>query len=45
MALWPLSDRPFGDAIAWATLEMMKNAAEIGYARFLYGVRAEALAR
>lgn len=37
---WPFQDRPFGDVLAWANLELMKNAAEIGYARFLYGVRA-----
>jgi hypothetical protein len=37
---WPLQDRPFGDVIAWANIELMKNAAEIGYARFLYAVRA-----
>lgn len=36
---WPLTDRPFGDIIAWANVELMKNAAEIGYARFLYAVR------
>jgi hypothetical protein len=36
---WPLTDRPFGDIVAWANLELMKNAAEIGYARFLYAVR------
>jgi len=37
---WPFQDRPFGDAVAWATVELTKNAAEIGYARFLYAVRA-----
>jgi hypothetical protein len=36
---WPIQDRPFGDVVAWASLELMKNAAEIGYTRFLYGVR------
>jgi DinB superfamily len=36
---WPFQDRPFGDVVAWATLELTKNAAEIGYARFLYAVR------
>jgi hypothetical protein len=36
---WPIQDRPFGDVVAWASLELMKNAAEIGYARFLYAVR------
>jgi hypothetical protein len=36
---WPLEGRPFGDIVAWVNLELMKNAAEIGYARFLYAVR------
>jgi hypothetical protein len=36
---WPYQDRPFGDVVAWATLELTKNAAEIGYARFLFAVR------
>jgi hypothetical protein len=34
---WPFRDRPFGDVIAWLNVELTKNAAEIGYARFLYG--------
>jgi hypothetical protein len=33
---WPFQDRPFGDVIGWVTVELTKNAAEIGYARFLY---------
>jgi hypothetical protein len=37
---WPFRDRPFGDVIAWVNVELTKNAAEIGYARFLYAVRA-----
>jgi hypothetical protein len=37
---WPFKDRPFGDVVAWANVELTKNAAEIGYARFLYAVRA-----
>ena len=37
---WPLQGRPFGDVVAWANVELTKNAAEIGYARFLYAVRA-----
>jgi hypothetical protein len=37
---WPMQDRPFGDVIAWVNIELMKNAAEIGYARFLYAVRS-----
>ncbi|HNP36210.1 MAG TPA: DinB family protein [Woeseiaceae bacterium] len=36
---WPFKDRPFGDVVAWVNLELTKNAAEIGYARFLYAVR------
>jgi DinB superfamily len=35
---WPFRDRPFGDVIAWVNVELTKNAAEIGYARFLYAV-------
>ena len=37
---WPFTDRPFGDVVAWVNLELMKNAAEIGYARFLHAVSA-----
>lgn len=33
---WPFRERPFGDVVAWVNIELMKNAAEIGYARFLY---------
>jgi hypothetical protein len=36
---WPFRDRPFADVVAWVNLELTKNAAEIGYARFLYAVR------
>ena len=36
---WPFRDRPFGDVVAWVNLELTKNAAEIGYVRFLYSVR------
>lgn len=36
---WPFQDRPFGDVIAWANVELTKNAAEIGFARFLHAVR------
>jgi hypothetical protein len=32
---WPFRDRPFGDVVAWVNIELTKNAAEIGYARFL----------
>ena len=37
---WPFCDRPFGDVVAWVNVELTKNAAEIGYARFLYAVNA-----
>jgi hypothetical protein len=33
---WPLSDRSFSDTALWLNGELMKNAAEIGYGRFLY---------
>ena len=36
---WPMRDRPFGEVVAWVNLELMKNAAEIGYARFLHAAR------
>jgi hypothetical protein len=36
---WPYSNRPFGDVVAWANVELTKNAAEIGYARFLYAAK------
>jgi hypothetical protein len=35
---WPFRDRPFADVVAWVNVELTKNAAEIGYARFLYAV-------
>ncbi len=35
---WPFQDRPFGDVIAWANVELTKNASELGYARFLHAV-------
>lgn len=37
---WPFQGRPFGDVVAWVNVELTKNAAEIGYARFLHAVRA-----
>jgi hypothetical protein len=40
-ARWPFVSRPFGDVVAWVNVELTKNAAEIGYARFLYAVRSE----
>jgi DinB superfamily len=38
---WPLKDRPFTDVVAWVNVELTKNAAEIGYARFLYAARIQ----
>ena len=40
---WPFEQRPFGDVIAWVNVELTKNAAEIGYARFLHAVSAVVL--
>ena len=42
LSRWPFSDRPYVEVVAWLNVELMKNAAEIGYCRFLYGVRREA---
>lgn len=39
-AKWPLTDCPFIDVVAWLNAELMKNAAELGYTRFLYAVQA-----
>lgn len=36
---WPFTSRPFGDVVAWVNVELTKNAAEIGYARFLHAAR------
>lgn len=38
-ARWPYENRPFADVVAWVNVELSKNAAEIGYGRFLYGSR------
>ncbi len=35
-AKWPLADRSFTDTALWLNAELIKNAAEIGYGRFLY---------
>jgi DinB family protein len=35
---WPFRDRPFGDVLAWVNVELTKNAAEIGYVRFIHAV-------
>ena len=39
---WPFRERRFGDVVAWVNVELTKNAAEIGYARFLYAASAGA---
>ena len=39
---WPYRDRPFADLVAWANIELAKNASEIGYARLLYASRSNA---
>lgn len=36
---WPFTSRPFGDVVAWVNIELTKNAAEVGYARFLHATR------
>lgn len=41
LSRWPVAGRPFGETMAWVNLELAKNAAEIGYARFLYAARGE----
>jgi len=35
---WPFREGSFGDVVAWVNVELTKNAAEIGYARFLFAV-------
>ena len=42
-ARWPFRDRPFVDVVAWVNVELTKNAAEIGYARFLYAAKDPAI--
>lgn len=37
---WPYAGRPFADVVGWVPIELAKNAAEIGYARFLFGADA-----
>jgi hypothetical protein len=37
---WPIQNQPFADIVAWANVELAKNAAEIGYVRFLYAARS-----
>lgn len=36
---WPFTDKPFYELAGWLNLELMKNASEIGYCRFLYATR------
>ncbi|MBD2870013.1 DinB family protein [Paenibacillus arenilitoris] len=36
---WPFTGKPFHELAAWLNLELMKNASEIGYCRFLYASR------
>lgn len=36
---WPFAGQPFADIVGWASVELTKSAAEIGYARFLHAVR------
>ncbi len=36
---WPFTGRPFAQLLAWANLELMKSAADIGAARFLHAAR------
>jgi hypothetical protein len=38
-ARWPFQGRAFADIAAWANIELMKSAAEIGYVRFLHAGR------
>lgn len=33
---WPFQGRSFAHLVAWCNVELVKNAAELGYARFLY---------
>jgi hypothetical protein len=39
-AKWPFQERALADVVAWVNTELSKNAAELGYARFLYAVRS-----
>jgi hypothetical protein len=38
---WPFENEPFYELAAWLNLELMKNASEIGYCRFLYVARKD----
>lgn len=37
---WPFADKPFSDVVGWLNVELAKNAAELGYVRFLYAARS-----
>lgn len=39
LSRWPFEARPLGAVFAWANIELTKNAAELGYGRFLYAVQ------
>lgn len=39
---WPFAEKPFSDVLGWLNVELAKNAAELGYVRFLYAVRSGA---
>lgn len=38
-ARWPIEGQPLYDTVAWVNIELAKNAAEIGYARFVFAAR------
>ena len=42
---WPFTERPLADLFAWANVELAKNAAEMGYARFLKGAQTSSTSR
>jgi hypothetical protein len=42
LSRFPCADkRAFADGVAWVNMELTKNSAEIGYARFLFAVSAK----
>ena len=40
---WPWQNKQFSGIIGWANMELMKNAAEVGYIRYLYSQREKNL--
>lgn len=38
-ARWPIEGQPLCGTVAWVNIELAKNAAEIGYARFVFAAR------